>query len=422
MLIDKPKIEKLLVVIGDAELDQHEGHKSTALLRGLAIAGATGAEIELFHVCHEPTFSQKIFSGDSELAEEKERIAAQRASRLAEMTLGVDTNRIPIHREVRWDHPLSDAILRKIEDCEPDLVLIQAQDHDYLLGLMTNVDWELVRRSSAPVWFARDEITQIRNILTAIGTQSNDEDIISAADYDVFRLASAIADAFDAHKHSVHTYQVPAGLPGFSMYGPAIGGATAFPQNPDTLEAAHQAVARKHGDLIRAFAKYFRMDPESIRIEKGDPSEVLPSAADSVHADVIVMGARNLDRWHRILGRVTAEPVLARANCDVLFVKEAAESTVRPPDEQPIAAEPTLDVEAAITQPERVFDSPAEVANSRELSPRLRERILLAWDQDIRAQIREEEEGGKTKAIDFDLLGQIRSAMEDIRTETPVTH
>ena len=418
MLIDKPKIEKILVIVDESEFEQSETNTFAALRRAVSIANATGAKIELFHVCCDPTFTQKIFAVDAGLTKKKEQITARLATSLAEMTLGVDTSGVEISREVRWDYPIVDALLRKIEDYEPDLVIRHAHDHDYLLGLMSNVDWELIRRSPAPLWFVRDEIERIENILTAVGTLATDDDIISTADYNVFRFATALADAVGARTHAVHSYEVPAGLPNFSMYGPIIGGATIYPADQDRTEEARRAIAQEHGEQIQAFAEFFNIDAKNIHLVQGPPSDVLPAAAQSIDADVVVMGARNLDRWQRILGKVTAEPVLARSECDVVFLKPRPKSKIPVTDEQPVTGTPLLDVEAAITHPERVFDSPAEVAEFDELSPRLRERILLAWDQDVRAQIREEEEGGRTKSIDLELLGRIQSAMESIRNQS----
>lgn len=45
-----------------------------------------------------------------------------------------------------------------------------------------------------------------------------------------------------------------------------------------------------------------------------------------------------------------------------------------------------------------------------DLSIELRNRILQAWQHDIRAEMVEENEGGPVKEIDVDALGEIFSA------------
>ena len=359
---------------------------------------------------------------DFVLAQKKKEKMAQRASRLAEMTLGLNTDDIPISHEVRCDFPEADAILRKIDDSSPDLVITSAHEQDYLVGLMTNTDWELIRRSPVPVWFVRDDTGDIRNILTAVGTLDDDEDAIGTADYDVFGFASAVGEALDADNCALHTYELPEVLPGSATYGSAIAGAAVNPVTLNRLEKHREAVIREHGSLLNEFAKHFGLDSQHIRLERGHPRDVLPDAAEILGANLIVLGAINLNRWQRAIRRVTAEPVLARSACDLLVVKDPVASEMPENQEGPVSSEPTIDVEAAIRQPGRIFDSPAHVANSGELTRQLRKRILLAWEQDIRAQIREEDEGGKTDSIDLSMLGQIRSAMENLRTNsTPNT-
>jgi len=188
----------------------------------------------------------------------------------------------------------------------------------------------------------------------------------------------------------------------------------------DTTEDAHRKVAREHGRLVKAFAEYFHLDPEVVQLAQGEPGDVLPDVAESLDADLIVMGARNLKRWQRMLRRTTAEPVLAASECEVLFVKEPSGLKIpaAAADDWPVVGNPAIDVEAAILHPEQAFDSPTAVSNASSLSRGLRERILAAWDHDIRAQLLEENEGGQTKAIDTEVLGEIRSAMESLRAKS----
>jgi hypothetical protein len=144
---------------------------------------------------------------------------------------------------------------------------------------------------------------------------------------------------------------------------------------------------------------------------------VLPEAAKSLNANLIVMAARNLSRWERLFQSVTAEPVLADAPCDVVFVKDSDGAMVPVTDQRPIQGIPAYDMESAITEPGRTFGSPQTLANASDISIALRRRILQVWEQDVRAQQTEEDEGGPVKNTSAQTLSDIRRASASLAAE-----
>jgi nucleotide-binding universal stress UspA family protein len=218
---------------------------------------------------------------------------------------------------------------KEISETQPDLAMKQARDHNYVTGFMGNTDWDFIRQSPAHLWFVNDENTgQLDSLVTAIGASMDVNEIIAAADYDVFRLANLIAERFQASNTPIHAYQAPVGLSAYAAYAPEFGGieyplAGAVP----AAEEIRQSIAQKHGRSIEAFASFFPIDPEGVRVVQGQPSDVLIAAAADLNANVIVMAAPNLSPWERWSQSVTAEPVLPNTQCDVAFVKEAGEAT-----------------------------------------------------------------------------------------------
>lgn len=411
-----PKLDRILVVITPDLMTPGAPEKSSLLKRAIKLANSTGSELELFHVCYEETLEQKIFGSDADVADEKEKILSQSAAALAEIILSLEDAGVTIRHDVRWDYPRTDAILRKIDESKPDLVMKQSREHGYVIGLIGNTDWDLIRRSPTHVWFVKDDDTSdIHRIVTAVGTVSRDEDIISAADYEVFQLARTIAEDLSADIVPVHAYQPPQGLKGYAMYAASLGGMMATPANQlRTLDAARQAVITEHSRQIRAFAEYFHIDPDRVELCEGPPITVLPEVVKSLDADLLVMGAQNLSRWERLLGPIHAEPVLARARCDVLFAKESAGAAIPVAAEQPATGSPPIDLERAMTEPENTFSSPEAVADMSAISVSMRKRILQAWEHDIRAQLVEEDEGGPVKTSKADVLDELQTALNHI--------
>jgi len=132
------------------------------------------------------------------------------------------------------------------------------------------------------------------------------------------------------------------------------------------------------------------------------------------------MGARNLGRWERAFGAVTAEPVLDRTPCDVLFVKQAEDSIAAAATASaPRRGRPVIDLERAVLDPRRTFGSPQAIVATDELSVAMRRRLLRVWAQDVRAALNETNEGGPPLDVDASLLGEIDAALAALDARSP---
>ena len=226
---------------------------------------------------------------------------------------------------IRLDVPSHTAILEQIDRLQPDLVLKRSEGRDYVVGLFTNTDWELVRQSPAHLWFVNagdsGDSGAINRMVTAIEASPDPDEAVSSADCLAYRLANAIAGRFGATNFPVHAYQVPREVPTLALVPPLSPGLYQVSANAPSA-TVERNIARKHREVVDAFEAFFQLGPDTVRLVEGDPSEVLPAAAENLGADMIVMSARNLRRMERLLDSVNAEPVLARAPCDVVFAKE----------------------------------------------------------------------------------------------------
>jgi universal stress protein E len=403
-------IKRTLVVLQPDDALPSNAGQSEVLQRALWLAEATGCELELFHVCHEPSLELRLFANREEVHREKERLANEAALRVAELALGLQREGVEVSHEVRWDHPEPDAILRKIADSAPDIVMKQSRGPKFVLGLSDHTDWELLRKSAAHLWFVKQGNPAIDTVLTAVGGTFDDNEVVSQADYDLFELSGRITASLGAENLPVHSYQVPR-LYAYTTYAPAVPGASGIPNQVKVWEE----IARAHGSEIKKFARHFDIDPAQIRLSKGHPAEVMPELAASLNAGLVVMGARNLNRWERFFNSVSAEPVLSESPCDVLFIKDREGARVPSAEQRPRTVVPDLDLEMAITHPEKAFNTPRAVVESSQLSPALRRRILDAWERDIRAQQRVENEGGPVLPTEAGVLEEISDARDSLK-------
>jgi universal stress protein E len=356
-----------------------------------------------------------LFESSASRQQAREKLANHLATQLAEVAAHLRSESVRIRHEVRWDSPRSDAILRKIAEAKPDIVLKQGMEHSYLLGLTTNTDWDLARKSPAHLWLINDNVDDIDCIVAAVGNRAGDsDDITTAADYDLLRTAGFLADTFKAEIYPVNAYQVPP-ADGIVMGSEGM----AIPVPPVAKQQEQQEeVVKQHKSALMALAQYFGIPESNVCTQEGQPNDVITGVAKKVDADLVVMGANSISRLERLVRPVTVEPVIAETNCDILVIRELDRSSVPDAKRKSFDGVPKFDLESAITNPEDTFESPQAVARVPELSIALRERILQAWEYDLRAEMAEENEGGPVGDIDVNALDDIVSAKQLLRKKS----
>jgi len=411
----EPKIEKALVVVTPDLIRPDDPMQSTLLKRAVSLAKRAGCELELFHVCYDGTLDFNLFADRADLQRARKTLADQQATQLAEVAARLKSKSISVRHEARWDSPRTDAILRKIAEAKPDIVMKQGQEHSYLFGLTTNTDWELARKSPAPLWLINDDVDDIQSIVAAIGNKTGDpDDATTAADYDLLGTAGFVANTFNAEIYPVNAYQVP---PADGIVIGAEGIAVPVPPVAKK-QKKNEEVVEHHTGAVRALAQYFGIPESNVYARNGRPSDVIPSVAKKVDADMIVMGANSISRLERLVRSVTVEPVIAETSCDILVVRESDLASVPDAKKKSFDGVPTYDLEYALTKPEATFESPQAVATAPGLSIALRQRILQAWEYDIRAEMAEENEGGPVGDIDVNALRKIDAAKQLLETKS----
>jgi universal stress protein E len=78
---------------------------------------------------------------------------------------------------------------------------------------------------------------------------------------------------------------------------------------------------KNHTDAVRALARKHEIPPERVHVIEGSVQQVLVSATDELHADLLVTGAVSRRFLERLVLGSTAEAVLDKLSCDLLIVK-----------------------------------------------------------------------------------------------------
>ena len=410
----EPNIRKALVVLGP-ELETPEDPMHSVLLkRAVALAKHTGCELELFHVCHDSTLDYNFFGTTTEFKRLRQQQTDVEAARVAEIVAWLQDEGVPCTYEVRWDWPRSDAILNKAAASDADVLLKEAREHGYVLGITSNTDWELARRSPIHVWFVSESVEEIRNIVAAVGNTTKadkkDQEVLDASDVDLMQTASLISGAFSADVYPVNACMPPPAPVAVEPHG-----ATVMPvQSAKDREVLVEKSMASHEASIKTLARASEVPEDNVRIKEGHPAEVIPEVAESLNADMILLGASTIKRLERVFKPVTVEPVMARTDSDIFVFRERDAASI--PERATVAqtGKPKYDLTRAITHPYETFGTPDRVVDFDDASFELRERILQVWEYDIRASMAEENEGGPVRELGRTALNDIKAARQHL--------
>jgi nucleotide-binding universal stress UspA family protein len=122
--------------------------------------------------------------------------------------------------------------------------------------------------------------------------------------------AAELARLHGAGLHLVTAYRIRSGAVSVPMAGAAAG-------DSGVGSAISEKVAE---DMLKALADELGDIVTGRHVSGGEPGEVVVTAADTVGADLIVVGSKGMHR--KVLGSVPNN-VAHNANCDVLIVKTA---------------------------------------------------------------------------------------------------
>jgi universal stress protein E len=208
--------------------------------------------------------------------------------------------RVDVH--VKWDHPLSEALLRIIEARRPWLVAKDTRYHGPLKRtLLSNTDWDLIRACPVPLLLVKPRTLAGRPKVFAAVDPLHEHDKPGRLNDAIYGIAAELAAAIGGELHVVHSCSPPMGL--------------------ELPADVAQQLADQHRQAFAEFLLTHPVPEGNARLLPGPPAESLTAAAEELGADLMVMGAvsrRGLTRW--FIGS-TAERVLDRLPCDLVIVK-----------------------------------------------------------------------------------------------------
>lgn len=204
------------------------------------------------------------------------------------------------------ENDVTQSIIDRSDELRPDLVLKSTHKHGALKQtLLTNTDWELIQLCSAPLvlvkphaWYRGGNIVAAVDPLHSKSEQSKLDDALVSAAENLAQETGQIPGVFHAY------------------YSPNLSNVRPLPETTQNRE-----MQKLHNQKMYELLSRHNIDPDQVKISRGDVKHELLEHLKSIHPNVLVIGALSRNRLERFVVGSTAEQVLDSAPCDILVLK-----------------------------------------------------------------------------------------------------
>lgn len=309
------RFRNILFVLGNRTDDT-----SPALKRAIALAKNNQANLTLLNVL--PRLSLTSYSKELVISPRqlKEKVLTHEDARLHQLltSLGPD---LEIRTELKVGKKYLESI-RAVQSEGFDLVIKEADAIDWFSRLFGSDDMHLLRKCPCPVWLMKkDEKPEYRDIMAAVDFDTGEDQTGSSVlNQTILDLACSLSFSELATVHAVNVYDVPES--GFiSLW---VDNAEKVEQELAEAEHRHRQYRMNallddlKGRMGEESYSYLELRPHVV---PGVPGRDLPRMAETIKADLVVMGTVARTGIAGVIVGNTAETVLSQLNCSVLAIK-----------------------------------------------------------------------------------------------------
>ena len=301
-------IRRILVAVKD-----YEAKTTPALVKGVQLARALGARIELFHGISAPLYVDGYGSFSVELPQVEHTWRSRIVAKLEAIAEKLRRDGIKVTVAAEWDFPVYEAVVRRASRIKADLIIAdQHAGRHMVAGLLHLTDWELLRLSPVPVLLVKTSGSYRHPVVLAAVDPGHTFSKPAKLDQRILTASSTLAHALRGTQHVLHAY---APFP--------------FTADPETM-INQETVEQLQADATASAQKALDRELRTSRIPKSQrhivgrhPADAIAQTARELHSAIVVMGAVSRSGLKRVFIGNTAERVLDLLTCDVLVVKPA---------------------------------------------------------------------------------------------------
>jgi universal stress protein E len=305
------KLERILAVLDPTAQAQ------PGLAKAARLAATSKASLELFVCDYEPALANPRFFTSERLRVLREEFLARHKAALERHATGLRDRGLTVTTEARWATPEYQGIVARARESSPDLVVKDTHHHGPISRtVLTNTDWNLIRRCPAPLLLAKAAAWRDPpRIMTGVDP-GHEDDPGDALDHELLRAGELLAQQLGGELHAVHAF-FPADLIA------AVTGMEASPIDGRTITELLEQERGRMREAITALLRGHAISTGNFHFRQGSAVEVLLDVARDLPADIVVLGAIARGRLRELLIGSTAERVMDRMPCDILVVKAA---------------------------------------------------------------------------------------------------
>jgi len=214
-------------------------------------------------------------------------------------------------------------VIREVLKAGHDLLVKTAEDPEWLDRLFGSDDMHLLRKCPCPVWLLKPGGSRrFRNILAAVDVDdahdTEDRAVRQALNDQVLQLSASLAISEFASLHVGHAWDA-VGLGSLHRnFSGKIRSQLDFYTEQVRLHRKENLDRRLQRLATDVGPNTLDLQPHLV---KGAPREVIPALAESVEADLVIMGTVARTGIPGFIVGNTAEMILSQITCSVLAVK-----------------------------------------------------------------------------------------------------
>ena len=304
-------IDQILVIVDPTAASQ------PAIAKAALLAENCDARLELF-VCDTKAARELRFLSHAQ-SHPGEAFPLSTKAFLESQARPLRARGLDVTTEALIADPLHIGLIERTRHTHADLVVKDTHHHSLAQRtFLTNTDWELIRGCPAPLLLTRGAPWATAPRILAAVDPGHVNDKPEILDRCIMEYAALFARQLQGELQVLHAYLPLAILSAASAASPPL--ATAVTTEDLALEE------RTRRELLAPLVDDYCVAADKVHLQMGGPAQVLPRAAASLQADVLVMGAIARSGLQRIFLGSTAEDVLEHLPCDALIVKPPAGS------------------------------------------------------------------------------------------------
>jgi len=287
---------------------------SPILEKALRLAEGSGARVELFCCCYNRSLHDSYLFDQASLVNAEHAYLHHTEAELEQHCEPFEECGIDVDLDLCWQRHRAEALVRKVLQYQPDIVLHQIEQHSRLGHyIFDQSDWQLIRECPVPLLLVKQKAWSDGGHVAAAVDPFHECDRPAALDKTILEAARQMVQTLEGDLKVMHSFNV---LPHSAIFDEHL--VADFEGMQRQVRAAHVAALAK---LLEPYG--LTTDSPAVTLKEKEAHHALLEYVDEAHIDILVVGAVARGLLDRILVGSTIERILDELHADLLVIKPA---------------------------------------------------------------------------------------------------